>query len=610
MARGTATKRAPLKIGRGDAARGADPSAGSATGELNLLWAQRFVTALAEGGVYDACICSGSRSAPLALALSRRMRTHVPLDERAGAYFALGLAKASRRPVAILTTSGTAAANLYPAAVEAYHARVPLILLTADRPPELRDTGAGQAIDQIKMFGTVARWFHEVGIPLDDPDLLRYVGSLGIRAAAEASGPPAGPVHLNFPFREPLLPEPDPLEEIRMDETPPEERWQGLEIIGPPSTLMTARAARGLRGRARGLILCGPNDGAPEFPAAAAGLAAATGYPILADPASQVRYGPHDRSRVLGSYDAFLRSPAFAARETPEVVIQFGAALTSKAYHLYVARHRNALHLIVDPGGGWRSPSRQAVDLFRADPTDFALALTALVQGSGRDEGWGETFARADRAALAALERNRHARPGLSEGTLFPELLEAVPERTILYVGNSMAIRDLDLFAPGSQKRVRVLANRGANGIDGVVSSGLGASAAGEAPVLIVTGDLSFHHDLNALSALRDGKSRATIVIVMNDGGGIFSFLPVARYGRFFERYFGTPHGLDFSSAAALYGVPFTRPGSWRELRDGVARSLGRRETEVFEVRSSRDENRVLHQALWADVIAAVEDET
>ncbi len=588
-------------------------SSGLDTGALNLAWADAFVAALEDRGVRDACVCSGSRSAPLVLALHRSsIRTHVPLDERAGAFFALGLAKASRRPVPIVTTSGTAAANLHPAAVEALHARVPLILLTADRPPELRDAGAPQTIDQVRMFGGAVRWFHEVGAPVAEPDLLHYAAALGVRAVAEAWGPPAGPIHLNFAFREPLVPEPESIRPLRArggsGGTASPETLGDPELPAPSARGIT-RAACLLRQRRRGLIVCGPDDASPELPAAVARLAAVTGYPILADPASQVRYGPHDRARVMGAYDAFLMTPAFAAREAPEVVIQFGPALTSKSYHQYAARHAETLHLLVDPARGWRSPSRRARELFAANPSAFASALAdALAKGSDPLPRWGETFQVAERAAREAIDRRRASVPELSEGYLFPELLDACPEGTLFYVGNSLAIRNLDLFAPSSPKRLRILSNRGASGIDGVVSSGLGAGAAGGPPVLVVVGDLSFHHDLNGLAAARDGNARATIVIVNNDGGGVFSLLPVARHGDVFERYFGTPHGLDFAPAAAMYRIHFARPDSLSALRGRAADSLARNATEILEVQTSREETRALHQAVRADVIRAVEE--
>ncbi len=572
---------------------------------LNLAWSERFVASLAAAGVRDAVLCAGSRSAPLVLAVDRSpLRAHVSLDERAGAYFALGLAKASGRPVAVVTTSGTAAANLHPAVVEAHHARVPIILITADRPPELRDCGAAQTIDQIRLFGTAVRWFHEVGTPVADPALEAYVAGLARRAAASAWGPPAGPVHLNFAFREPLVAEPESI--------PPRAPARAEESDAPdptpPAARAVARVARLLRTKPRGLILCGPEAASSDLAADVARLAAVTGYPILADPGSQIRYGPHDRARVLGAYDGFLRSPAFAERNAPEALLQFGAPLTSKAFHVYAARHPGAVRVLVDDGRAARDPSHRAAETVIADPVLFADALAlALAKGADPLPSWGEPFARAEAAARDAVARHLAGTRGISEGSVVAALVESAPDGAIVYMGNSMPVRDLDLFVPASSKRLRVLANRGANGIDGVLSSALGASAAGAGPVLAIVGDLSFHHDLNGLAAARVAGIAATIVVVNNDGGGIFSFLPIARHGDAFERLVATPHGLRFEHAAALYGLLYDAPESLDELASAARDSLAGGETRVIEVATDRAENCADHQALWAEVIRSVD---
>jgi 2-succinyl-5-enolpyruvyl-6-hydroxy-3-cyclohexene-1-carboxylate synthase len=571
------------------------PETTSAIGARNVAWASRFVAAVHAAGVRDAVLCPGSRSAPLAIAFDRSpVATHVSLDERAAGFFALGLAKASRRPVALVCTSGSAAANFFPAVVEASSARVPLILATADRPPELRDTGAPQTIDQIKLYGDLVRWFVEVGTPEDSRSMLDYIASLGTRAAAEAWRAPAGPVHLNFAFREPLLPEPDAM--------PPVPAALPESHVAPeairPSRRSIERLAKTARSLRRGLIVCGPDDNGPGFARAIAKLSEVTGYPVLADPASQIRHG----GGFLGAYDAFLRVPSLAERLGPELVIQFGAALTSKTYHTYIARHPATAHVLVDPAGEWRSPARRAREVIAADPEETALALAETLGGTADPlPSWREELARAERAARAVLARHVGG-DTITEGGLFPALLLALPEDGILFVGNSMPIRDLDAFAPAFPRRIRVLANRGANGIDGVVSSALGASTASDAPLLLVTGDLSFHHDLNALHMAREERVQATIVVVNNDGGGIFSFLPAARHDSF-ERYFGTPHGLTFEHAASLYGVPHARATSYADLTGRAGESLRSRTTEVIEIRTDRSDNRAWHQSVYDDVV-------
>jgi 2-succinyl-5-enolpyruvyl-6-hydroxy-3-cyclohexene-1-carboxylate synthase len=500
--------------------------------------------------------------------------------------------------VALVCTSGSAAANFLPAVVEASSARVPLILATADRPPELRDTGAPQTIDQIKLFGDLVRWFVEVGTPEDSPAMLDYAASLGTRAAAEAWRAPAGPVHLNFAFREPLLPEPGRLPP--MAQAP--ESHVAPEPLRPPRRAIErlARTARSLR---RGLLVCGPDDNGPGFARAIARLAEVTGYPVLADPASQIRFGHGSRAPILGAYDTFLRSPAFAERLGPELVIQFGAALTSKTYHAYAARHPAATHVLVDPASAWRSPARRAHEVLAADPEEAASALADALETSADPlPSWREGLEALEGEARELLARHLVRAESIVEGALFPALLDVLPEEGVLYVGNSMPIRDLDAFVPAHPRYHRVLVNRGASGIDGVVSSALGASAGSGAPLLLVAGDLSFHHDLNALHMAREEGVAATIVVVNNDGGGIFSFLPVARHDAF-ERYFGTPHGLDFAAVASLYGIAYSRPDSWEELRRRAGTALRSRTTEVIEIRTDREENRAWHQAVWDDAV-------
>jgi 2-succinyl-5-enolpyruvyl-6-hydroxy-3-cyclohexene-1-carboxylate synthase len=577
---------------------------------LNVAWAGRFAASLAAAGVRDAVIAPGSRSAPLTLALhAAGLRLHVALDERAGAFFALGAAKAARRPAAVVTTSGTAAANLLPAVVEAHQARVPLVLLTADRPPELRDTGAPQSIDQLKLFGGFVRWFCEVGAPSPGTELLEYAASLGARAAAEAWRAPPGPVHLNFAFREPLLPEPETMPEAA---TPTGGAPRAEDAAGPdpapPSLRTISRWTQTLRARRRGLIVCGPEDAGEGFAEAIARLSAATGYPVLADAASQVRYGPHDRSRILGAYDAFLRAPRFSEGEAPEIALQFGPPLTSKAYHLYAARHADTLHLLVDPGGAPRHQARRAREVLTADPTLTATALADSLAGAGDPlPSWLERFREADAAARETLGSAVREGEAPVEGALFAALVPALPDGSLLYVGNSMPVRDLDAFAPEGRRRIRVLVNRGANGIDGVVSCALGAGATTDAPVVCVTGDLSFHHDLNALHLSREAGGRAALVLLHNDGGGIFSFLPVARHGQVFERFFGTPHGLDFEPVAVLYGVPFLRARDPAEAARNAVGSADARETAVVELRSERGKSRAAHQRVAEAVVRAVE---
>ncbi|MBL8057899.1 MAG: 2-succinyl-5-enolpyruvyl-6-hydroxy-3-cyclohexene-1-carboxylic-acid synthase [Anaerolineales bacterium] len=568
-----------------------------------------FVDELVRAGLTDVCLAPGSRSAPLAYLVAARpdLKLWTHLDERSAGYFALGLAKAARRPVALICTSGTAAANFLPAVVEARLARVPLLVLTADRPPELRDTGAPQTIDQQRLYGGFAKWFVELLLPEATADALRYVRTVAGRALALAQEAPAGAVHLNFPFREPLIPAPPdtPAEDVARAAGRP------YAVVSPgrraPEPAAVAQLAAELAGIERGLIVAGPQTD-PDFPAALAALAEALQYPILADPLSQVRCGPHPRLHVLDAYDACLRDPATVATLPPEVILRLGAMPTSKPALQYLQKYPEARQILIDPGGEWQDPPRLAAQVLQADPVLACAALTAALPRGVRAGGspWLARWRALDACARAAIAQQVAAFAEPFEGRVFAELAGCLPEGATLFASSSMPVRDLDTFFPGSGKAVRFLANRGANGIDGVVSSALGAAAAGPGPLVLVIGDVALYHDLNGLLAARRHGLSATVILINNDGGGIFSFLPQAAHPDNFELLFGTPHGLDFRPAAELYGAAFHRPADWAAFRAAVQAGLAGSGLTLIEVRTQRDANVTQHRAVWKAVAAAL----
>ncbi len=585
-------------------------------GETLRDFAGAFVDELARSGVRHACVCPGSRSTPLALLLRRhpaiRLWTH--LDERSAAFFALGIAKALREPVAVVSTSGTAAVNFAPAVVEAHYGRVPLLVLTADRPPELREVGANQTIDQVRLYGTHVKWSAETVLPESGEEALRYVRSLACRAAALARSDTPGPVHVNFPFREPLVPAPG---------TAP----MGRDADGQMPYVSVRQAARRpdpadladlvaeLGAARRGLIVCGPRDD-PGFPEAVARLGGQLGFPILADPLSQVRCGPHHGPLVIDSYDAFLRDEEAAGSLAPEVVLRFGATPTSKPLLLYLKRHARARQVLVDEAG-WNDPALVASDVIHADPASFCRTLLTALPPAAREEThdpWTGSWQELNERARAALVAQLSADPGVSEPGVLAELAGLLPPGATMFAGNSMPVRDLDAFFPGGSRPVRFLANRGASGIDGVVSSALGASAVSPGPLVLVIGDLSFYHDMNGLLAARrfaqtGGRLpglRATIVLLNNDGGGIFSLLPQADDPEHFEELFGTPHGLDFRYAAEMYGLAYHRVDCRDDFRTAVRESMASEGVTVLDVRTNRRANARLHGELWQSVAQAI----
>jgi 2-succinyl-5-enolpyruvyl-6-hydroxy-3-cyclohexene-1-carboxylate synthase len=569
------------------------------------LWVGALTDELVRGGVTQFVVCPGSRSTPLALAVARhpQARVWVHMDERSAGFFALGLAKRSGAPVALLCTSGTAAANFLPAVAEADLSRVPLIVLTADRPHELRDNGAPQTIDQVRLFGQAVRWFSDLPTPEGAPNLLRYARAVAARAVASSIGSAAGPVHLNLPFREPLVPDAALLAELFAGATPPLRVAPALPTL--PDAALDQLAAR-LRRTGRGLILCGP-ECPPGLAPAVARLAARLGFPILADPLSGVRCGPHDRRLVLSAYDAFLRDEGFAAGHAPDLVLRFGAMPTAKPVLQLLQRHQAARTILVDGGAGWREPTSLAAEHLRCDELWLCEALLArLDDGAPLDAAWGRAWLTAEGAAREAIAAALTGRETISEPGVFAELAGLLPAGATLFVGNSMPVRDCDTFFPASERPVTIIGNRGANGIDGLVSTALGAVAAGARPLVMALGDLSLYHDANGLLAAKLHGLSATIVLVNNDGGGIFSFLPQASERDQFERLFGTPHGLDFRPLAELYGARYTLAASWEAFRAAVSAGVEGEGLHIVEVRTDRAQNVADHRAIWPLVSAAL----
>jgi 2-succinyl-5-enolpyruvyl-6-hydroxy-3-cyclohexene-1-carboxylate synthase len=564
-----------------------------------------LVDELVRCGVRDACVCPGSRSTPLAVKLAQHagLKLWMHLDERSAGFFGLGLARAAHRPVALLATSGTAAANFLPAIVEALYNRVPLIVLTADRPHELRDVGAPQTIDQLRLYGEHVKWFVDLPEPEATPDLVRYVRTVAGRAVASACDEPRGPVHLNWPLREPLMPEP-PVEPANWGARP--DRHPYVTVTSgarSPSADVVAALASDLQAAEHGLIVCGPQDD-PDLPEAVARLAARVGYPILADPLSGVRCGPHDRSLVLDAYDATLRLPDEPA---PELVLRFGAPPTSKPLVQYLQRHAAARQVLVDGGAGWRDPSAMSSDVLHADARLLSSALAERLPERAATSAWAERWVSRDRATRRVIADHLAGLDELFEGAVFPALAKLLPEQATLYAGNSMPVRDLDTFLASTDRPWRVLSNRGANGIDGVVSSALGARAGTVQPTVLVIGDISFYHDMNGLLAARRHGLDALVVVMNNDGGGIFSFLPQADQAEHFETLFGTPHGLDFRPFVEGYGGDFARVSSWDEFAAVARRGLDRGGLQVVEVPTERVRNVELHRQVWQAVSAALE---
>jgi 2-succinyl-5-enolpyruvyl-6-hydroxy-3-cyclohexene-1-carboxylate synthase len=573
----------------------------------NTALASAFVEELARCGLRHAVLSPGSRSTPLAVALWRQAEIEVTVivDERSAAFFALGAAQATGAPVAILCTSGTAAANLHPAICEADESGLPLIALTADRPPELRGIGAGQTMDQIKLYGSAVRWFCEVGTHAADDDGLLHYRSTACRAFAAARGEPRpGPVHLNLPWREPLAPVPvegavtatDPLALEGRDTRP-------LTAVTPidhePSSFLLEEVAKHIAEAISGVIVAGRQLD-PELREPLAHLAEASGFPILAEPTSQIRCGPHDRSHVIAGYDLLLRDEHFRNRTTPDLVLRFGEMPTSKPLRAWLA-DSGADQIVVDPHGGWNEPTRRAAAILRADPTELAAGWAARMERGDRE--YAQLWRRADDAASEAIAAALPEGGPITEPGLQLALGAAHRDGDVVYTASSMPIRDQEAFLPGSSTDARFLCNRGVNGIDGLVSSGIGAAAASGRPTTILTGDLGLLHDVGGLAALREVETPVRIVVIDNDGGGIFHFLPQAEAldGEEFEALLGTPRGVSAARAADLFDLPHRSLDTLADLPEALAAGTG-----LIEVAVEREANVEQHRSLAEAVSAAI----
>ncbi|HEV7584426.1 MAG TPA: 2-succinyl-5-enolpyruvyl-6-hydroxy-3-cyclohexene-1-carboxylic-acid synthase [Solirubrobacteraceae bacterium] len=584
-----------------------------------------FVDELARCGMRAACTSPGSRCAPLVLTLAgdARLRCFSHVDERCAGFFALGLAKSSGLPVAVACTSGTAAAELLPAAIEAREARVPLLLLTADRPPELRDNGAGQAIDQLKLYGDAAKWFFEVGVDRADEQRLRWMRTLACRAYWTALDGRPGVVHLNFPLREPLVID----EELPPDDTG---RPQGLPYVrrvSPSSGSSAAASTLGalVAGARRGVLVAGRHERGTPLGQAAAAFAAAAGWPLLADPLSGARRG----DAAIAHYDALLRDEGFLAGVRPDLVLRVGDLPVSKPLRTWLAGLRGVRQVALDPEAAWQDPAAVLSDMLPLEPASTLTRLAgSLADPSAAEpsveEDWLALWRSADEQASEAIlgELGDHR---LSEPAVAGELGVLLPEGATLFVASSMPVRDIETFWPVRADPPRVLCNRGANGIDGTVSSAFGAAADANGPIVLLIGDVALAHDIGGLLARRRLGLKLTIVLLDNEGGGIFDFLAVARSPLarsplagapgdapeatedVYTSHIATPTGLDFGAAGAVYGFSHERVEDVFEFRAALEASLeGAREASIIEVRTSRDENVELHRRLWRAVSRAL----
>lgn len=555
----------------------------SSVGDTSATFCATLVDEWVRLGVRHAVIAPGSRSTPLAVRLAERAEIQVHLfhDERSASFAALGIAEASGVPAVLLCTSGTAATHFHGAVVEAHQSNLPMIVCTADRPPELRDVGAPQTIDQTHLFGTAVRWFHDPGVPSDDAS--HTWRSLAARSFAASRGQRPGPVHLNLPFREPLLGDVGRLPAARSGE------WNTTEFADSVSAAMVDRFVSLMSNR-RGVVIAGRGATREVLE-----FAQAIGWPVFADARSGLRVC---ESHVVVAFDSILRHQGFADSHVPDIVLRVGEPPASKVTAQWLTRHnREIVH--VQPNASVVDPDHSVGATFVGPVAELFAAATPLV--SAIDSQWSAEWNAAETLAQSAISEWTGAT--WSEPTVSRVVTDTLAAGSYLVVSSSMPIRDVEWFGTVTP-HASVHSNRGTNGIDGVISTAVGVAVATQSPTVVLVGDVACLHDSNGLLGLMSRGIDLTIVVTNNDGGSIFSFLPQASQvsPQTFELLYGTPHGARFDHLAATHGIPYQAVASADELRDALSRSG----TKLIEVPFARDANVAQHEQLNAAVVEAL----
>lgn len=587
----------------------------------NVLAASVVADELVRCGIRDICMSPGARSAPLVFACeaNERLNVHVHVDERCAGFYALGLARAARRPVALLCTSGSAAAHWHPAVIEAFEAGVPLVLLTADRPPELIDCGAPQTTAQHGMFGPHVRSFAAIGLPRPEAGWLRWLRGRICRMAEIAQGPAAGPVHIDLHFDEPLSPahvegdvpqdlaDLDPVAVRGRPDGAPYAPWAPAELR--PSGAALEEMETLLRTQPRGVVVVGPLDANSEELAAIAFLARAAGVPVLADPLSGLRRPAPDGVEVIGAYDAFLRSELVAEGLRPDWILRLGRVPTSKHLVRWMGRHRDARQIVVDESGRREDPDHVGALFVRARTAATCGVLGTVVRGTeptAERVSWVARWRGIEDATAAAMSAGAATGPDHFEGALVERLGELLPADATLLAASSMPVRELDAFLAPAPRPLRLLANRGVNGIDGLVSTAFGIDAGTDGPMVALLGDLATLHDLGGLAAVARLGRTGTLIVVNNGGGGIFEYLPLADTDAPMDATFVSEHDLGFRHAAAMFGLEYLAPATSAELAE-VLMDCSDDRARLVELVVDRQDSVAHHRAVWRAAAAAAE---
>lgn len=536
-----------------------------------------LVDELYELGVREAVISPGSRSTPLSILLCEHdLEVFVSIDERSAGFFALGIAKEKERPVVLVCSSGSAVTHYFPAIVEAKQSKVPLIILTADRPPELRQVGAPQTIDQIKIYHDYVKYFEELALPKETESMYRYVRTVMRKAYVSTMSGEYGVAHINVPLRDPLTPDLSQVDFSLGRLKYPFEWMNNDSQLKMEDVVFQDK---------KGIIICG-GDAYADYHHEVLELAERLKAPVLADPISNFRNYEHEQ--IMDAYDAFLKNDDLKKELKPEFIIHFGQTPVSKRLQQFLTMHQDVLYFQVGETFQYRAPSLSINRYIIAQPQAFAQSIDVRNANDEYLLKW-QYYQKEMRQRLN--QANEEA--GVFEGKLVQRIQDMLPEESRLVVANSMAIRDVDYFLEARQQTLKILCNRGANGIDGTVSTALGISTS-QHPTVLLTGDLAFFHDLNGLLIGKTHHLNLVIVVLNNDGGAIFKYLPQSK-SKYFERLFMTPHGMDFSGLKALYDLTYFEPADYEAFEHDFQEALTLDGIKVLNVRIDAELSKSLH---------------
>lgn len=571
----------------------------------NILWATIFFEQLARLGVKHVCISPGSRSTPLTLAAvyNKKLTCLKIIDERSSAFFATGIARTTGAPVALICTSGTATAEYYPAIIEAYQQRIPLIVCTADRPPELVNRGANQTINQKNLYANHIRFFADAGLPETSPKKLETIKNIAVRSVEISSITNKGPVHINFPFEKPFEPETftdaipttfdikySSKKELRV-----KEKTLSKEIDSLIKVFVKAK---------KGLIIVGPDQYDPKFPGLINAVAARSGFPIFADGASQLRFGKSFKNKVIANYDALLRSEYFVNDFTPDLILHFGRTITSKGLEQFLEKS-SAPKYLINEFGDWFDPTGKAENALAIKPFIFCQKLlkSKMINPlSDEKKEW-------QRFVTSADELTERIKLKTFASTIFPNepkivnlLLESLPGKVNIMLSNSLPVRDFDFFASNLSKEITVFHNRGASGIDGIVSTALGIAYSSGKPTVLLTGDLAFYYDLTSLLTAKQYMIPLIVILVNNDGGGIFQFLPISKYKDVFEPFFTMPHSLSFKPFVKEFDGNYALVKKRSDFGKRLNTALSVKNFSVLEIKTDAVSSLQLRKNYWEEV--------